>query len=36
MNGTVLDFSDGLIDRGFKFNNPIAKTACGCGTSFGI
>ncbi|MBT3784800.1 iron-sulfur cluster assembly accessory protein [bacterium] len=36
MNGTVLDFSDGLIDRGFQFKNPIAKSSCGCGTSFGI
>lgn len=36
MNGTELDFSDGLIDRGFRFNNPMAKTSCGCGTSFGI
>jgi iron-sulfur cluster assembly protein len=36
MNGTVLDFNDGLIDRGFRFNNPMAKTSCGCGTSFGM
>jgi len=36
MNGTELQFSDGLIDRGFQFKNPLAKNACGCGTSFGI
>jgi len=36
MNGTILDFSDGLIDRGFQFKNPLAKSSCGCGTSFGI
>ena len=36
MNGTILDFKEGLIDRGFKFENPIAKATCGCGTSFGV
>ena len=36
MNGTILDFSDGLIDRGFQFKNPLAKSSFGCGTSFGI
>jgi len=36
MNGTTLDFSTGLLDRGFRFENPMAKISCGCGTSFGI
>lgn len=36
LKGTELDFSDALIDGGFKFNNPNAKNACGCGTSFGV
>lgn len=31
-----LDFSGGLQDRGFKFNNPSAKNTCGCGTSFSV
>lgn len=34
LKGTVLDFSDGLNGRGFEFNNPNAKTSCGCGSSF--
>jgi iron-sulfur cluster assembly protein len=34
MNGTVIDFSDGLLDRGFRFNNPMAKATCSCGSSF--
>jgi iron-sulfur cluster assembly protein len=34
MGGTILDFNDGLLDRGFVFRNPAAKTTCGCGTSF--
>lgn len=34
MGGTTLDFNDGLLDRGFVFNNPQAKGTCGCGTSF--
>ena len=34
--GTELDFSDGLNGKGFIFENPNAKKACGCGTSFSI
>lgn len=34
LKGMEIDWSDNLMDRGFKFNNPIAKTSCGCRTSF--
>ena len=34
--GMTLDFNDDLLNRGFKFVNPNAKTSCGCGTSFSI
>ena len=34
IGGTVLDFNDGLLDRGFVFKNPQASGSCGCGTSF--
>jgi len=34
MGGTILDFNDGLLDRGFVFKNPLATGTCGCGTSF--
>ena len=34
--GTTLDYSGGLNGKGFVFNNPNAKTSCGCGTSFGV
>lgn len=34
--GTQLDFSDGLNGKGFTFENPNAKKACGCGTSFSV
>ena len=34
--GTVLDFSDGLNGKGITFENPNAKKACGCGTSFSV
>lgn len=34
--GTQLDYDDGLMGTGFKFNNPNAKNQCGCGESFGI
>ena len=34
IDGTEIDFNTGLTDRGFKFSNPKADAACGCGTSF--
>lgn len=34
LDGTTLDFSDGLNGTGFVFNNPNAKRTCGCGNSF--
>ncbi len=34
--GTELDFSDGLNGKGFVFQNPNAKKACGCGNSFSV
>lgn len=36
LNGTELDFSDALLDAGFKLTNPNAKKTCGCGSSFSI
>jgi iron-sulfur cluster assembly protein len=35
LDGTVLDYDMNLISKGFVFNNPNAKTTCGCGSSFG-
>ena len=32
--GMEVDFQDGLNARGFVFNNPQAKSTCGCGSSF--
>jgi iron-sulfur cluster assembly protein len=34
--GMTLDFSDGLMGKGFTFNNPNASKTCGCGSSFGV
>lgn len=34
--GTELDYSGGLNGKGFTFQNPNAKKACGCGTSFAV
>ena len=34
--GTEIDFSDDLLNGGFKFGNPQANMTCGCGTSFSI
>ena len=33
---TKIGWSNELQDKGFKFNNPAAKGACGCKTSFQI
>ena len=36
LNGTVVDFEDNLMGRGFKFMNPNASKSCGCGESFSV
>jgi iron-sulfur cluster assembly protein len=34
LNGVVVDYVDGLLESGFKFENPNATGSCGCGQSF--
>ena len=34
LDGTTVDFHDGIDKRGFVFNNPNAVKSCGCGSSF--
>jgi iron-sulfur cluster assembly protein len=34
--GTTLEYQGGLNGKGFVFQNPNAKTTCGCGTSFSV
>ncbi|MEX2121092.1 MAG: iron-sulfur cluster assembly accessory protein [Pirellulales bacterium] len=34
LDGTTVDFYDGLEKRGFTFENPNATKSCGCGSSF--
>jgi iron-sulfur cluster assembly protein len=34
LDGTVLTYDTSLISRGFLFENPHAKSTCGCGLSF--
>lgn len=34
VDGLVIDFIDTMTESGFKFENPNAKAACGCGKSF--
>lgn len=37
LEGTVLDFDEhNLMATNFTVRNPNAKSACGCGTSFGV
>ena len=34
LNGSELDFTEGLDGSGFVWNNPNAQRSCGCGQSF--
>ena len=36
LDGTTLDYDASLLSRGFVFQNPHAKSTCGCGTSFTV
>jgi iron-sulfur cluster assembly protein len=36
LDGTELDFAKEGLNEGFRFNNPNAKSACGCGESFNV
>ena len=34
MVGSILDYTNALMDTGFKIVNPNARNSCGCGESF--
>ena len=34
LEGSSIDFDDGLHGKGFEIKNPNAHTTCGCGKSF--
>ena len=34
LDGTTIDFDDGLHGKGFEIKNPNAHSTCGCGKSF--
>ena len=36
VDGLHIDYSDDLISLGFRFSNPNASKACGCGASFSL
>ena len=36
LDGVTIDFVDGLMGRGFIFDNPNATGTCGCGESFSV
>ena len=36
VEGTTLDFSEGLEGKGFHFDNPQATRTCACGESFSL
>jgi iron-sulfur cluster assembly accessory protein len=36
LQGSTIDFLEGLKESGFKIENPNATSACGCGSSFQV
>ena len=36
LQGVTLDYKVGLLDAGFRFENPRATKTCGCGESFAL
>jgi iron-sulfur cluster assembly protein len=36
LQGSTIDFLDGLQESGFKIDNPNVVSACGCGSSFQV
>jgi len=34
--GTEIDYTETLMESGFKITNPNATATCGCGTSFSV
>jgi iron-sulfur cluster assembly protein len=36
LDGTTVDYRDGLDRRGFEFENPNVTKSCGCGSSFSV
>jgi iron-sulfur cluster insertion protein len=36
LDGTEIDYLEGLHGSGFKFNNPNVTSTCGCGSSFSV
>lgn len=36
LNGTELDYKEGLMQSGFVLQNPNVKRSCGCGESFAV
>ncbi len=36
LNNIVIDYHSDMMSSWFTFNNPNAKSTCGCGTSFSV
>ena len=36
LNGTELNYNEGLMQSGFTLQNPNVKRSCGCGASFTV
>jgi iron-sulfur cluster insertion protein len=36
LSGGEVDYSESLMESGFRINNPNAASSCGCGNSFSV
>ena len=36
VKGSEVDYSENLMEAGFRVNNPNATSSCGCGSSFAV
>jgi iron-sulfur cluster assembly accessory protein len=36
LNGSVVDYAEGLMGAGFTVDNPNVRSSCGCGESFSV
>ena len=36
LTGAVIDYKDDIMGSSFSISNPIAKSTCGCGSSFSV
>jgi iron-sulfur cluster insertion protein len=36
VDGSIIDYVEGVFESGFTFKNPNMKSSCGCGNSYSV